>query len=678
MAYGIQYTTSYKRLSGSRTTIDFLQLDTVEATPIVELVAGANPLTITTTGDVNNIFMPTIGTGATINLFVEPLSAMCFFTDDPQEWKVKIYNGTRADTLIWQGFINAEIYTENYSYASTIDIPITLQCNDGMVLLDKIKYKDGANNYTGFVEYYTIMDNILDKLGTSYTTIYTSNDLTITTVGPTTNPFLYLTIDNENFIDEKGEAMSCREVLDSIWGGLGLSMRFKANDIYIIDPINLHDESKGKSYSRATFGGETQSNVGGYLNISNDDIKWFETNTMLDINPAMNEVAIKYNPYNLTNALFDFSDEDNLSQPGSWTDMTGWYINNNIEYEGWTYTDIDMGIATKEESTDTPWYFIVLSDSDETISYTFPHTSITQDSNTQLRINLQAYIQTKEDGVNTYEDVTTYDVQQVQIPISIMVGDQYWKGGNQWETTADGSYIQPMFVREEGVDKVDVTQSRINDTWTKASITIPLGQSSDEILIQGGVTIKILDSLIDWAGAEGQQVLPLESNDNMWRIFIRDVEVEILNKTSGENIGNNGIEEKAILSTNLTGKKGTIIKTTTGIGPFGCSRGALKTDQQTIAGINIVGLYRGAGVTKYTISELTLQSMLSQYQSLRYILKGSLNAVNIGVDLDMKLIQDLTYLPDKSFYIVSNSYDDYNESAKVTMIEITDSRESIT
>ena len=164
-----------------------------------------------------------------------------------------------------------------------------------------------------------------------------------------------------------------------------------------------------------------------------------------------------------------------------------------------------------------------------------------------------------------------------------------------------------MFVRQEGVDLADVTDSRINDTWTTASIIVPLGIATSEVLIQGGISIKILDTLRGWAGAVGQQILPVVNEEHMQRIFIREVKAEILNTYTGVNIGNKGVEEKAVISTNLTGKQGKVIKTTTGIGTCGASRGSLKTDSQTAIGTNITGLYRGAGGTLHTTSELTLQ-----------------------------------------------------------------------
>ena len=68
---------------------------------------------------------------------------------------------------------------------------------------------------------------------------------------------------------------------------------------------------------------------------------------------------------------------------------------------------------------------------------------------------------------------------------------------------------------------------------------------------------------------------------------------------------------------------------------------------------------------------------MSQYQNSRYRLSGVLNVVDYGLTLDMKLIQDLTHLPDKSFYIVSNTYNDRKESTSVVMVELTDTREDI-
>jgi len=66
-------------------------------------------------------------------------------------------------------------------------------------------------------------------------------------------------------------------------GGLGQVLKFKGEYIYIYDPINLHDTSKGKHYDvTPTIGGhEGASLIGGYLDISAGDIKWNATSTSI-------------------------------------------------------------------------------------------------------------------------------------------------------------------------------------------------------------------------------------------------------------------------------------------------------------------------------------------------------------------------------------------------------------
>jgi hypothetical protein len=161
------------------------------------------------------------------------------------------------------------------------------------------------------------------------------------------------------------------------------------------------------------------------------------------------------------------------------------------------------------------------------------------------------------------------------------------------------------------------------------------------------------------------------------RAFIKDVKIEIVHTVSRENIENEGIEDKAILSTNLTGKDDFEINTTTGIGPYGCSRGAFKSSLSTPSGDNIDGLYRGVDSTLYSTSELFLQSFMSQYKQPRLKLTGRLNLENQPDKIRTKLIQYSGHFTGKSFYIVSGTYLDKEEMLDVEMIELTDTRETI-
>ena len=120
------------------------------------------------------------------------------------------------------------------------------------------------------------------------------------------------------------------------------------------------------------------------------------------------------------------------------------------------------------------------------------------------------------------------------------------------------------------------------------------------------------------------------------------------------------------------------IQLTNGIGPYGVSRSAFSSDEnETEAGLNITGLSRGDSA-EYNTSELLLQSLMGEYGSPRFKLSGKLNVKDHISDITLHLIQDTNHLSTKAFYIVSSTYHDREESMDVEMIELTDTRQTIT
>lgn len=271
MSYETKYRIQYKRRSLGITTIDIMEKDYDESSAgaITPLLASGHPLEITFDGDVKNIFTPTLGSGAVIRVMAYPLTLIDLYTSDPQKFMVKIWDGQSGDVLRWQGFINTEIYTGQYSLNTRTEIAI--YCNDGMKLLGDLKYKSNSSTFfTGKNIVADIFHNIVGKLATEYVTVYTSIDINVG-VGYE-NLFAYLKLLNENFLDEQDEPMSCRDVLDAIVKSWSCVMRFLGPDIYIFDPINLHDTTKGKTYDYATFLTETVVAVGGYLDLTDTSV----------------------------------------------------------------------------------------------------------------------------------------------------------------------------------------------------------------------------------------------------------------------------------------------------------------------------------------------------------------------------------------------------------------------
>jgi hypothetical protein len=681
MSYGVKYTIPYARRGGGLTTIDILKKS--YSSTIYELTPDGVPLLIDYSGSADNIFSPSIGTGATISFLVTPLSMTEFFTNDPQLFIVNIYDGVSGSTLKWQGFVSPEIYNENYSYSTDLNVPITIQCNDGMATLENILYlQSDGSYYTGTATLATIFGNILGKLGITFTNIYTSTDLIIKPY--VTNLFLYLNLPQENFIDEQGIAMTCRQVLEEIVLGLGdgLIIRFLAGNIYIYNPICLHTPSKGKSYDASTFGYEASSAFGGYLDIANNEIQWYQTDSILDSVPIKGNVSVKYDPYTYLGYEYDFSDSANWTTPGTFAEYNedGLYYRADLVYKDWTFPyGYNISIAIKESLWDSPDYVIKLVNTDGYARYNFKNTNVTQDDNLQLKISVDVYIQTKSVYPNIYSANATHNIYSIELPVSVKVGNQYYHGGaskryptHNWSTSTTNIY-QPLLVVQPHISYTtfvaDPTKSQVNDQWINASMIVSLGKSIEGNLISGDITVTFLDTLKTFFAG---QILPAGNATYLNLVLFKNLKLEFLDASTGLTIQNTGIGRNGVVSTNLLLKDVFEINTKCGIGTYGCSLGAFKTDEQTIPGINITGLYIGS--TLYNTADIMLMNILGQYELSRSKLSGVLNVA--GIDYALKLIKDTTYLGAKAFYIISSSYNDREESASVEMVEITSTRET--
>jgi len=679
MAYGVKYRIEYETINRNKRTIDILQDGYIGA--ITSLEPSDNPLEISFDGNVDDIYEPTVGTGAVISFYATPLTLLDLFTENHQEFMVKIYKGYSGYNLFWQGFVNADIYSEDYSAANTT--LISINCNDGMAALDKIPYYNTNNNsyYTGTTAITYILTNIFDKLAIKFTDIYTSNDLRIADY--TTNFFLYLELAQENFIDENGNCFSCRKVLDSIAGGLGLVVKFKGTSIYFIDPINLHTPSKGKHYnlSPAIGAAETQSNVGGYIDISGNTLSWYNTGSDLDIISSKDEITVNYDPYNFENSKYTFGESSNWLTTGTFTNKTGYYTNTSITYKGWTnYHNKYNGYAIKKEISDAPEYGLFVGNDAAGATgyyrYNFPLSNITQDGNIALLLKMKVFVNTHS-SENIYNEDTETDVHMVKMPVQVKVGNQYYYGGISWKSTS--TYIYLDVVEKPYNLYYYLGASHVNDKWNEAELLVPLRQSTEENLISGSVEITIMDDFRNKNSLGYYYVYPLGVAAKVKNLIIKDVEIEIINLNTGDKIGNEGISCYSSKQIQITDKK-LEHKITSGTGTYGCSRGAFKTMQQVVSGSNISGLVRstsGTGGTMYPTHQLILQNLYSQYKQQRFKLTGTLDVKSYLMYIDLNLIKDNKYLSGKAFYIVSGTYNDVNEAMDVEMLELTNTRDNI-
>jgi hypothetical protein len=721
--YNIHYRISYLRFSGGKTTIDILEKDyfddsdgdaSSELGPeIITLEAAGNPLEISTEGNPENIYgKPTQGSGATIRVLAQPLTLHNLFTTDPQKFIVKVYNGDSGENLYWQGFINTGIFNESYSTPSTLTHEITIYCNNGIKVLEDIPYTQtvGGSNYTGISTIATVMTNILAKINLSFTYVRTNHLLTYGTgiYANTTNIFTALTVNNENYYDEGGEPMSCREVIDSIFSALGLIVTFKGANIVIFDPLDLQDISHGHRYAASPFGNnETSLGLGEHLDIAGGDIEWAETGAEIDIIMPYNKISIKYDPYTFTEAGYSFSSEEN----GTLGNVSSDVVNNGISYT--VYSEATMkdwelngtgcyftAIKQTAPSDDPVQYFIRMhptATATNHFEYVFPYSCIKQDDNLFLELSLNVYINTRH-ATNIFDpaELSTLISSIYLYGFKLQIGDKFYNQphgvGASWSADTDNTfevYVREMdakiepgyyvhgtwFRKRKYVPEVDT--SEVNDKWVKALVYIPLSKAyiADDLLA-GSINLRIPERL------------EANSTEGIVNVLISDVNIALVNIKKGP-ITNDGVKTTGTITDALYMKKAEFdIPLTTGIGPYGASKGALSSPLQTIApGTNITGLKRLLEATFHTTNELLLQSVLSQYGHPRFTLKGKLDATSWvyqydGLGIYYNLIYDSAHLTNddassKKFFIVGSTYNDREETIDVNMVEIANSREAI-
>jgi hypothetical protein len=663
MAYNIRYFIPYSRDNGGHTYIHILEKDTSVGT-YQTVQAGGNPLEIMFSGDVNDIYCGTVGSGASINLRVTPLSMINLFTTDPQKYMVKVYNETN---LLWQGFINTGIYSEGLN--NNKNELITLKANDGMAILDMIPYRpDPSNYYTGTTYIGNVFNNIFGKLNLSFSNAWGLMDYRVNDYAD--NPFLYLGVNQENYIDESGKVMTCREVLDSIMKSFGLRMSFRGEYVYIIDPIIMHDVNKGQFFSM-NWGESVQTFPGGTLDISLGQISWYQTGIYTDIIPPINQLEIKYDPYTLTGFEYDFSKSDNWKTNGTWTGPLGssgpnqYYINNTIQFKNIVSDGSILQQAIKRaDGTDQEYYLKLqknthqLTGNPGIAKISFPLTSVYSDANLFLKITADYYCNTRSYD-NIYDTSTASDeINYIETSIGYSIGG-----------VPDSSirWTNIKILSDYTLNGATIGQSDIADKWVTSYNFWPYGDL-EYLNGDGSINVYIYGRYsTGWYTTTDKNVL------------VKNVNVEIVNE-NGDPIENNGINYSALKPLNDYIITPTEVNLVHGTGPYGSSRGAYIN---WIQGGLSQGLYRGLDPgtgTLYPNAYHVAQSFVSQYGQPRFVLKGDLNVKDHLIDTQNYLIKwtHTPQLKDKSFFIANGTYNDKTESMSVEMVECASTRENIT
>jgi hypothetical protein len=113
--------------------------------------------------------------------------------------------------------LDSELYSE--PFAEKDNYTVNLTGTDGLALLERLNYVDSnGDHYEGIVSQWTVISNILGKLGLFWNAIYVNISTTSPsiTIGATETIFHQKFQRNDNWYNEDGNPETCRKVLEEI------------------------------------------------------------------------------------------------------------------------------------------------------------------------------------------------------------------------------------------------------------------------------------------------------------------------------------------------------------------------------------------------------------------------------------------------------------------------------
>jgi hypothetical protein len=325
MAYTTKYFTAFKNESGKGYQL-LIQEDNWSGA-VTELESGVAPISIVSSS--SGLLDTVVGSGVEIELISKTsLQLVGLYSIDPFQYKVVLV--TSDGFKQWQGWLNTETYEENYSEYSNYVVSFT--ANDGIALLDRYDYiDDNEEPYEGIESAFAILQrcfskvSAFDKFHIGHTMTILDNDNNAITPGTYETFLHYIYLNNANYYDETGKAISMRTLVESILKPLGLILRTNSSlygnysDTQI--GYTIFDNNVVLSTQNEYFTGYNTSDgsyaqlwqlYGAYFRYDlGTTIDYKGTGSTLSYTDVINRQEVTFSPYNIIDILkAEFKEED--------------------------------------------------------------------------------------------------------------------------------------------------------------------------------------------------------------------------------------------------------------------------------------------------------------------------------------------------------------------------------
>lgn len=176
----------------------------------------------------------------------------------------------RNKTLYWSGMLDPELYEEPFAYLANYGVTLTFT---DMALLDRLNW-----DKTGFMTLREIIVTVLAQAGIKYNSLkeHVSTKLSSYSSDKLLDA---ISVNLANFVDEDGEPMTMREVLDETLRSFCLRLIQKEGKIFVYDLNEI------------------------YTAFTPETVKWSADDSVLGVDKVYNNVKVTFSPYEKTTLL---------------------------------------------------------------------------------------------------------------------------------------------------------------------------------------------------------------------------------------------------------------------------------------------------------------------------------------------------------------------------------------
>lgn len=305
MAYGLCYKLPFKDLKDQDYTVEIEKNGYTGV--VTELTGSDTPFTISI-DDEDFLYTPLRFSTAKIGI-VGSDYLQDLFSTQYQMFRVTLLKDSEP---VWCGFIKPENYSQDYVLSL---FSYEVECVSAMSVMENLDYKQVRDGEMGLISLWDILKNIITRSQARFRNVYVphvyAKDEAAYEAGD--NVLAEMTISEQNFFDENGKAMTCKDVLEAVCYFLNWTCVDWQGSLYFIDIDHTGDYYKYisdlSSFEMADINSATVQDEG-----FNGD------GHTLDILGGYNKVTVKCSNYPIESLFkeINYNSLDLFTRDGAW------------------------------------------------------------------------------------------------------------------------------------------------------------------------------------------------------------------------------------------------------------------------------------------------------------------------------------------------------------------------